>query len=56
MVDYFALGVTHALILLAVWRLLQRNDLDQDPEPKAAAESANSAVPRIVRIKPRPGK
>ena len=56
MVDYFALAVTHGLLLLAVWRLLQRDDLDQDPKPKTTAEPVNSAVPRVVRIKPRPGK
>ncbi len=31
MVDYFALGLTHALLALAAWRLMQRNDLDRDP-------------------------
>ncbi|GAA4642590.1 hypothetical protein GCM10023115_06530 [Pontixanthobacter gangjinensis] len=31
MIDYFALGLTHALILLAVIRLAGRKDLDDDP-------------------------
>ncbi|MDE2595368.1 MAG: hypothetical protein KGL44_00675 [Sphingomonadales bacterium] len=31
MVDYFALGVTHVLLAFALWRLLNRNDLDRDP-------------------------
>ena len=31
MVDYFALGLTHALLALAAWRLMQRSDLDRDP-------------------------
>jgi hypothetical protein len=36
MVDYFALGLTHALLALAAWRLVQRVDLDGDlPEPEA---------------------
>ena len=37
MIDYFALGLSHCLILLAVWRVLQRQDLDgertRDDEP-----------------------
>lgn len=37
MIDHFALGLTHGLMLLAAWRLLSRADLDQDrpakPEP-----------------------
>jgi len=35
MIDNFALGLTHALMLLAAWRLLSRPDLDQDGETKA---------------------
>ncbi|MEQ1541155.1 MAG: hypothetical protein HOO94_03700 [Novosphingobium sp.] len=31
MVDIFALSLTHALMLLAVWRMLQRGDLDAEP-------------------------
>ncbi|MBU3992861.1 MAG: hypothetical protein KKA12_10035 [Alphaproteobacteria bacterium] len=31
MVDYFALALTHALLALAAWRLVQRADLDHDP-------------------------
>ena len=30
MVDYFALGLTHALLALAAWRLMLRSDLDRD--------------------------
>jgi len=30
MIDNFALGLTHALMLLAAWRLLTRPDLDED--------------------------
>lgn len=28
MIDYFSIALTHALILLACWRLLFRGDLD----------------------------
>jgi hypothetical protein len=34
MVDYFAIGLTHALIALAAWRLMQRDDLDREDAPK----------------------
>ena len=30
MIDNFALGLTHVLMLLAAWRLLSRTDLDED--------------------------
>jgi hypothetical protein len=30
MIDNFALGLTHVLMLLAAWRLLNRDDLDED--------------------------
>jgi hypothetical protein len=30
MIDNFALGVSHLLILLAFWRLLSRPDLDRE--------------------------
>ncbi len=30
MIDYFSIALTHGLILLACWRLLFREDLDQD--------------------------
>ena len=31
MIDNFALVVTHAVLALALWRLVQRDDLDADP-------------------------
>jgi hypothetical protein len=30
MIDNFSLGITHALMLLAAWRLLFRDDLDSE--------------------------
>ena len=33
MIDNFALGVSHGLLLLAVLRLLRRPDLDDEGEP-----------------------
>ncbi len=28
LIDYFAIGLTHALLALAAWRLMLRDDLD----------------------------
>ena len=46
MIDNFALAVSHGLILLAVWRLLSRPDIDADeppapdePQPKGHARA-----------------
>ena len=33
MIDNFALGLTHGLMLLAAWRLLMRPDLEEDGAP-----------------------
>ena len=41
MIDHFALGLTHGLMLLAAWRLLSRADLDDDRA--APAEPAPDA-------------
>ncbi len=51
MIDNFALGLTHGLMLLAAWRLLSRPDLDRDdveppPAGAKAAESWSSLGPR----------
>jgi hypothetical protein len=40
MIDYFALALTHGLIALALWRMLQRAELDAEP---GAGESENGA-------------
>ena len=35
MIDNFALGLTHALLLLAAWLLMRRPDLDREgPDPR----------------------
>ena len=31
MIDFFALALSHALLVIAGWRLVQRTDLDADP-------------------------
>jgi len=32
MIDYFSLALTHGLLVIACWRLLQRDDLDSEPK------------------------
>jgi hypothetical protein len=51
MIDNFALAVSHGLILLAVWRLVQRPDLDDD----AAAERAQPQSKQKPATKGRAG-
>jgi hypothetical protein len=51
MIDFFALGVTHALLLLAAFRLLSRKDLDHVPrEEQAGAEPSH--IPTLSRHAP----
>jgi hypothetical protein len=38
MVDFFALGLIHALLALAALRLLARDDLDRDPPAEQARD------------------
>ena len=37
MIDNFALGLSHGLLMLAAWRLLTRPDLDDDTVPPPPA-------------------
>jgi hypothetical protein len=39
MVDYFSLAVSHAVLLLAFWRLMQRDDLDAEPSRDEACDA-----------------
>lgn len=34
MVDNFSIALTHALIAIALWRLLYRDDLDREVSPR----------------------
>ena len=46
MIDLFSLGLTHALLLLAAWRLANRDDLDSDaPAPSAPPAPAAPVAP-----------
>ena len=40
MIDYFALALTHALILIAILRVFMRDDLDREDPPGAEPEVA----------------
>jgi len=49
MIDYFSLALTHGLLLLAVWRLLRRTDLDQESANGDPAPQPDSSGLRIKR-------
>ena len=40
MIDYFALALTHALILIAILSVFMRDDLDREDPPGAEPEVA----------------
>lgn len=52
MVDNFSIILTHALMALALWRLLYRDDLDREVSPRAlwqqrqGGETAGKETPR----------
>ena len=54
MIDDFAIGLTHALMALAIWRLLSRKDLDAEPiaRPDVSPEDTAPARPgrRQMRV------
>lgn len=45
MIDYFALALTHGLLALAAWRILQRDDLDHE-DPAEGQGQPPAAPPR----------
>lgn len=51
MIDNFSLAVSHGLILLAAWRLIQRADLDNEdaPEPIPPAKPARRRLPSFLK-------
>jgi hypothetical protein len=46
MIDLFALALTHGLLALAAWRLLQRPDLDRDPPTGGEPVAPEDAQPQ----------
>ena len=56
MIDNFALALTHGLLILAAWRLLPRNDLDDVNAPEPAPPSAKGSgrlVDTLKKVRPR---
>lgn len=47
MIDYFAILLTHGLMGLAAWRLLQRDDLDCDPGEEAHKRPVRRPPPSV---------
>ena len=50
MIDNFSLIVTHAVLALALWRLVQRDDFDRDPPP-AELPPPPEPAPRKVNLR-----
>ncbi len=50
MIDNFALGLTHFLLAVGLWRVLVRPDLDRDPDepvpPSGIARRLSRQTPR----------
>lgn len=56
MIDYFALALTHGLLLLGAWRMLQRVDLDREEPVDPAATPPAEPAPTTPKPGPtRPG-
>ena len=59
MVDFFSLALTHALMVVAAWRLLMCDGVDRDPASRdldSAAEAASSDPFKVPRIELRHGR
>ena len=48
MIDNFALGLTHMLMILAAWRLLRRPELDREGAPAPFTRFGRSAPDRTA--------
>ncbi len=56
MIDDFAIGLTHALMALAIWRLLSRVDLDAEPVARPDTSPDEAAPTRPGLASGRPGR
>jgi hypothetical protein len=58
MIDILTVMLPHVLMALAIWRLLARDDLDQDPHLPVNADvfRAKRAKPKASQAKPPAGK
>lgn len=54
MIDNFALLISHGLMLLAIWALLKRPDLDHEPGPLDRDMRGRPRAPTL-REEDRPG-
>ena len=48
MIDFFALALSHGLLALACWRILRRDDLDEE----SVAPAPEPAEPPVAKPKP----
>lgn len=39
MIDYFTLALSHGVLIIALWRIVLRDDLDRNPEDVAEGGS-----------------
>jgi len=46
MIDNFALGLSHGLMMLAAWLLLRRPDLNAEPHPRDTHDRNGGKPPR----------
>lgn len=53
MIDNFALGLTHGLMLLAAFLLLRRPDLDREPSPHDRPDARPRRAARAMERRPR---
>jgi len=52
MIDTFALGLTHFLLAVGLWRVLLRDDIDRDPDDPVD----RPAIARRIRRAPPPAR
>lgn len=45
MIDIFAIALTHGLLALAAWRLMSRDDLDEEVTATAPTEKRSMQAP-----------
>ncbi len=51
MIDNFSIALTHGLLLIAVWRLIHRPDLDFEDPPEPDAEPDGFHMPTSQSLK-----
>ena len=56
MIDYFALAMTHALILIAVLRVLMRDELDREDPPGSERKQDKPLTRKSRRMSRKQGR